>query len=337
MTYYYKGNKNKLLHFIQTSLDKYGCQNISTVADLCSGTGIVSWMFANKRGVEYVWSNDTEVYAYIMSIARLTNEHEDDLVKRLSILSNSVKPYSGFITKHYATKKTPYFLPDEAKQIDGIRKIISKNDVHALASLFQWVMKNSNSYGKLNTPGSYERLLKQRTQLNGRITPKSMTLFPVRPYGYPSTCECYVTRLDITHPDFIFDRCYDLVYLDPPYTAESRYVEEYHILNTIALNDEPDVRGKHNMRNDVVTSKFTLVSKAMQTYTQVFKVANCRYICVSYKQGGILSKDQMIKAMAVAGIYDVKVFQKKSKSVFMSAGNRNQIVTELLFIGKKAN
>lgn len=56
-------------------------------------------------------------------------------------------------------------------------------------------------------------------------------------------------RVEATVGD-VFDvpnAAHDLVYLDPPYTKR-QYASYYHILETVALGDEPEVKGVAGLR-----------------------------------------------------------------------------------------
>ena len=57
--------------------------------------------------------------------------------------------------------------------------------------------------------------------------------------------------------ELINDISGDILYLDPPYT-KNQYSVQYHLLETIALYDEPKLKGKTGTRdNTTKSSKFS--------------------------------------------------------------------------------
>jgi len=80
---------------------------------------------------------------------------------------------------------------------------------------------------------------------------------------------------------------FDLIYLDPPYTFRSTYGTWYHLLNTIALGDRPEISGEFNIRQDSYKSSYASQRRARDAFSSLFGAcaSRCRHLCMSYAEG----------------------------------------------------
>ena len=99
----------------------------------------------------------------------------------------------------------------------------------------------------------------------------------------------------------------DILYLDPPYVAR-RYDTNYHVLETIAKNDRPELRGKTALRpEEGKSSKWCSKREATQTFIELIKAAEFKYIFVSYSNEGLIKDVESI----LSNFGQTKVYTKE--------------------------
>jgi len=81
----------------------------------------------------------------------------------------------------------------------------------------------------------------------------------------------------------------DILYLDPPYN-QRQYGANYHLLNTIALYDDFETKGKTSMR-DYQRSNYCKKSEVKNNFEDLVKSADFKYIFLSYNNEGLMSFD----------------------------------------------
>ena len=104
----------------------------------------------------------------------------------------------------------------------------------------------------------------------------------------------------------------EIAYLDPPYN-QHQYGSNYHLLNTIALNDKPAIKksfwvdgkkvDKGGIRKDWVLTKssFCYKSSACRDFKSLVEKINAKYIVVSYSTEGIIDFEDILKTLACKG------------------------------------
>jgi adenine-specific DNA methylase len=188
-------------------------------------------------------------------------------------------------------KEKALFTHGVAADIDAWSRVIPRRDDHAWACLLHQVAKRANGMGKQDTPMT---LMSEDD--------KRFHVVPISFVG--STCEeVVVTGRDVSDvsDDCTFDRVYDLVYVDPPYTTSSLYQTEYHVLNTLALGDRPVVKGMYHTRADTKRSQFASRRHAKSAFERLVDAVHCRWIAISYSDAGILSLDELQEIVRNAG------------------------------------
>jgi len=111
---------------------------------------------------------------------------------------------------------------------------------------------------------------------------------------------------------FVRSRPADLCYLDPPYN-QHQYGSNYHLLNTIALWDRPQVdnelrsdgRLKHKagIRRDwnKTRSEFCYRRSAPEAFRRLLEQIDARHIVLSYNTEGIIPFDELVDLMSSQG------------------------------------
>jgi hypothetical protein len=109
---------------------------------------------------------------------------------------------------------------------------------------------------------------------------------------------------------------FDIVYLDPPYN-QHQYGSNYHLLNTIAYNDKPDINkkvmingkktNKSAIRRDWIKTKsgFCYKHSAVREFSEIIKNINTDYILISYSTDGIIPFDEMLGILSAKGKVDI--------------------------------
>ena len=95
----------------------------------------------------------------------------------------------------------------------------------------------------------------------------------------------------------------DVLYLDPPYNAR-QYCSNYHVLETIARYDNPKLSGVTGLRDSSdQKSKFCSKRTVAETFEDLIKNAQFKYIFLSYNNEGLMSLDTIKEIMSHYGEY----------------------------------
>ena len=136
-----------------------------------------------------------------------------------------------------------YFRPENALKIDIIRMTIEKWKNNSLISENEYFYLLSALINAVpfvaNITGVYAAYLKYWDER----TYKSIQLKKPVIINNSQDNECY--NLDYTE---LLNKNCDLLYADPPYNSRE-YLPNYHVLETIARYDYPEIYGVTGMRN----------------------------------------------------------------------------------------
>ena len=298
----YIGSKYSLMDFLKETISKetgYKDGDGHVFADLFAGTGVVGATF-RKMGYKVI-SNDIQYYSYVVNKALIEGDPFDstELLRTLNGLSGT----KGFIYDNYCIgsgSERMYFSDENGMKCDAIReelenlrksKEISDNEYfQMLASLIDAIDKCANT---ASVYGAFLKKIKKSAA-------KPMVLEPVDVPNGPKGC---VYNEDIN--SVIEKVSGDILYLDPPYNAR-QYCSNYHLLETIARADSPDIRGKTGLRTDdsqksLYCSKRTVKS----TFEDLIKKAKFKYIFLSYNNEGLMSFEEIKEIMEKYGKYSV--------------------------------
>jgi adenine-specific DNA-methyltransferase len=91
----------------------------------------------------------------------------------------------------------------------------------------------------------------------------------------------------------------DVLYLDPPYNHR-QYGANYHVLETIAAYDHPELRGVTGMR-DYPRSRYCKPSGARGALEHLITSARARHILMSYNDEGVLSLEEIRRILSLRG------------------------------------
>lgn len=315
----YIGSKHSLLDFLVESITSVAGTNTNKVfADLFAGTGAVSKKF---RELGYnVISNDMQYYSFVLLKHYIENDSSVNLDEFSYLnfsfeLPDDLKKYS-FIYNNYCLgsgSERNYFSDYNGKKCDAIRydienlhnKITDKQYYSLLASLIESVDKCANV---ASVYGAFLKKLKKSAQKEFEYDMLPVINGPVGKV-YNKDANELIKRISG-----------DILYLDPPYN-ERQYCAYYHILETIARMDFPEIKGKTGTR-DYSNQKSAWCSKktAAQALEDLIKNANFKYIFLSYNNEGIIPFEEIKSIMSKYGEY--KLFAKEYKR-FKADNDRN--------------
>ena len=122
-----------------------------------------------------------------------------------------------------------------------------------------------------------------------------------------------------------------IIYADPPYTKR-QYSAYYHILETIARNDRPEIGGKTGLRNwKEHSSRYCYRRSAGKALEELLERARCQYFFLSYNSDGQIPHEEIRSIMARFGetrYWEVPYKRYKSNS----AVSRKPPLTERLYL-----
>jgi len=299
----YIGSKLKLSSWINEEVKKVVGNDLSNkvFCDIFAGTGIIGRTF--KKEVKQVISNDLEHYSFVLNKNYIENHEEiQDKEKYIEELNSLPLIESGFIYQNYCMGSgsgRQYFSDENGKKIDTIRtkikewkesdKISSNLYYFLLASLLESADKVAN------TASVYGAFLKH-------VKSSAAKELILRSADFMQN--------DNTHQVFnkdsnelIKEISGDILYLDPPYN-QRQYSSNYHILNTITQYDNFIPKGKTGLR-EYTRSDYCKKNEVHNSFEDLIKNANFKYIFLSYNNEGLMSKSDVEMIMRKYGEYSL--------------------------------
>ena len=331
----YKGSKRKLLSKIERL-----CQDSSykTFFDGFSGTGIVS-AYMRSRGYA-VTANDLNYSSYVYGSVFLQGYNENVVQEKLKEINN-LRPAAGWLTENYSGEKERIirgtggkkeFRPlgytlDNAMRIDAAREHIescrdlSAEDKNALVFSIilgaDKVFNNSNdqkSSFKKWTPASQKQVcFKQPTVVTG-------------PSGCQTQGDILGCKIDA-----------DVIYLDPPYTHGVLYSSCYHLNNSIAKWDKPELDHDYALprpvdvcyrKNKQNAGGFYNKQTARDAFNYLIGESKYRRLIMSYSDAprNTLSIEELISICQSYGSVSLESYDHK---ICTQANNLNKISDKL--------
>ena len=311
----YLGNKRKLIPEIEAivqQISKELNKEKLNIFDAFAGSSVVSRLFTKYS--EILYSNDIELYSYIINYCFLVRPSYEQIIKiqfhiqKMNHIANNGPYKEGIICKLYSPKDTfdiksgerCFYTHENALIIDTLRNYIQENvekelfnycitplliqaSIHVNTSgQFKGFHKNKET-GLGQWGGSAENDLKRilgRIQLELPIWSK---------YQYNPTIIQEDTNILLKN----LRNDFDIIYLDPPYNQHG-YSNNYYMFNIIIENKEPkDISLVSGIPKDWKRSLYNYNKSAIPVMKDLIETSlqKTKYIILSYNNEGIINKE----------------------------------------------
>lgn len=306
----YIGGKSLLVNNISDCILSY-TDNVQSIFDIFAGTGVVTQDLLLK-GYNLL-SNDILYFSYVLlrgsiglnhtpTFDKLGIDNPIDYLNSLNLYDTNLNKSDLFIYNNYSPTgncNRMYFQPHNALKIDIIRltieqwfsynKITEDEYYYLLASLIKAVPYVSNITGVY---AAYLKHWDKRT-----FNTLTLTNNPINQTD--RTCKC----LNADYLDVIGTPV-DLLYADPPYNSRE-YLPNYHILETIARYDYPEIKGISGMRDyRHIKSPFCSKKNVEAAFENLMKLSNTRYLLISYNNEALLPTTRLTEMCSDYAIND---------------------------------
>ena len=337
----YIGNKQRLLDFIDNVVQKEKLPQKGTFIDIFTGTTSVAQHY-KKKGYKII-TNDFMTYSYVFQQAYIKNNQFPKFNNLLRSKYFNISPTSlnskyeplkiiidylnklsgkrGFIFQNYAPAgefKRQFFSNENAIRIDAAREqldewqkegLLSENEFYVLlASLIDAADFVANISG---TYGAYLKIWRSMA-----LKPFTMLI----PNLIESNLEHQIYQKDSNK--IICDLKGDILYIDPPYNTR-QYASNFHILETLACWDNPQVYGKTGLRlYENQKSAYSQRTKCKDVFADLINEAKADYILMSYNNEGIIPHEFILDTLSKKG--NVKVYTKDYRRFRTERDNENR-------------
>lgn len=304
MTFRYIGSKFRLIDQIAVYVGPP--RDGAFFVDAFCGTGVVAEAAAGLG-----WNvriNDSLHSAVISAGARLISQKQATFKKiggysKAIANLNAAEPKHGFFWRTYSPAsfdscgiERRYFTEENSARIDAMRAMIagwvesgSINETEErllIADLFGALNRVANIAGTFGcflskwTSQSQEKINMRCRELKATSVLVEATVGDV--FDVPNSVQ-------------------DLVYLDPPYTKR-QYASYYHILETVAMGDEPEVVGVAGLRPwKNRASDFCYKTRALETLSRLLQSLKSQKVLLSYSSEGHISMQDMREELSKIG------------------------------------
>lgn len=301
----YLGSKESLTnHIIQLLQDKGIAEHELVFCDAFCGMGSIS--DSVKDIYDHIVVNDTLKCSVTFTLGKLyANGCTFDTLgfDPFEYFNSNKERKEGFIYKNYSPgcSERMYFSADNAARIDYFRSqiehwksedhITEQEYVYLLACLLESVSDVSN------TAGVYGAFLKHWDCR--ALKPISFSRIDTQ----NGVCR-NVTSFNDKIENIIKDINCDILYLDPPYT-QNQYGTQYHLLETIILDDEPTISKVTGSRpTGPMRSDWSKMYHAHILFDKIIAETNAQHIILSYNNDGFMSRDFIESTMKRYGMED---------------------------------
>lgn len=348
------GCKEDLLDYIEFFIKERDIKG-EAFCDLFSGTASVGKHF-KKLGYRII-STDLLYFSYVLQkvyieqnqypkfkkllkhlkikpIQETLFEYEAQNAKAVISYLNGIEGVEGYIYNNYSPEGTKdqqyirkYFTGTNGKRIDAIREkiedwkrkglVTDQGYFYLLCSLIEAVPFVSN------ISGTYGAFLKDWDK----------RAFKILTLEAPVIIESKAShKVFNTHSSNLLERAggIDILYLDPPYN-ERQYAGNYHILETIAKWDYPQISGVTGMRAYAgQKSEFCNAITGLKALEEILEKGNFRHLLLSYNSEGIMPEKEIINLLEKYGKVEIEE-QSYQRYKSHSKGESKSKVTEKIY------
>ena len=315
----YIGNKENVVATIHQIMQERGISGKSFF-DVFSGTASVAKYF--KRLNYQIFSCDLMYYSYVLQQAYVVNNGEPtfrQLLPHLNVQAhdlfatplqnvltylNRLPEKQGFIYQNYTPEGSQdlvqprmYYTGENGAFIDKVRQQIDVwrqqqlIDGHEFFVLVAALIETVPFYA--NISGVYAAFHK----IWDRSALKSMELREPEIIVNLHENQCFQGD----SRDILNQVQADIFYLDPPYN-QRQYAPNYHLLETIARYDNPEIKGVSGMRDySQQKSRFCNAQTALDDLEYFAKNGKYRYLLLSYNSEGLMPQGAILEVLKPYG------------------------------------
>lgn len=307
MSYRYLGNKTRLANWIVGEIGKVVPVGAS-IADPMCGTASVSMALAQAGYT--VTAADALTFPVVHAKTRLLAKVPPEFralggyEAALDWLA-SAEPVQGYFYREFGDAGEPangrpprlYFSAQNAAHIDGIRQgIRAMREAAALTDvehsvLLHHLLLATNKVANISGTYGYFR---------SSLASSALRPLVFEPLTFEETPGAHIVRQGAVE-ELAPTLNVDAVYLDPPYTKR-QYAGNYHVLETIAREDEPVAVGDGGLRPWMEqASDFCYRRSAGRAFRETLKKLNSPHIFISYSEDGQVMEDELMSILMEFG------------------------------------
>lgn len=344
----YIGCKSLLLENIKEVIDKH-VTGATSFCDIFSGTSTVARYF--KKWYE-TYSNDVLYFSYCLQMATIecpSVPKFSKLTKELGIndpitFFNNMQTADmekldinkRFFQNNYSPKGGRMYLNDDnALRIDYCRNVIEQWNIDGLldkyeyyylvACLVEGIPFISNISG---TYGAFHKEWDKRTF-------KKFELIRLDVTNNGKNNKCYQTD----GVKLLENISGDILYVDPPYN-ERQYLPNYHLLETAAKYDNPQIKGVTGQRQyaENQKSEFCSLKTVLVAFENLMKNAKFHHILLSYNTDSIMPIEEIEKIMKKYGkpeTFEINYINYRRYKSRSNVSNNSELKELLIYIEKE--
>lgn len=307
MSYRYLGNKTKLADWIVGKISQVLPAG-SSIADPMCGTASVSMALA--RAGYSVTAADALTFPVVHARTRLLAktppafEAFGGYAKALDWMREKT-PIEGYFFREFGEAGSPangraprlYFSATNAAHIDGIRQGVRElglagciDEVERGVLLHHLILATNRVANISGTYGYFQRKL-------SRPALQSLAFIPIEFENTPGNHAVLQGPVE----EIASDLDTDAVYLDPPYTKR-QYAGNYHVLETLAREDEPVAAGDGGLRPWTdQASDFCYRRSAGRAFRETLEQLAVPHVFISYSEDGQVKEDELLSILSDFG------------------------------------
>lgn len=317
-----------LLKILQERIPDFSTRK---VLDGFGGTGSMSLVF--QPACRQVIANDLESYAVMTLRGHLESEWNEKLEALLEELDH-LEPdpdRPGIITRCYSPLGGRMFFTEEnARRMDTVRETIQewfeeeRITHHEYYYLLACLLESADK--RANVSCVYGAYLKNWKR-------SALEKFRIEPIHKHASYGGEVHQGDVQ--DFV-RHCEpgSVLYLDPPYN-QRQYGSNYFVLNVLCEYKEIEPVGITGIPSSGYNkSLFCRKSEASEALKNILTNTRAEWVCLSYNNEGLMSRDEMVKIYEDAG-YQVEVHEIDYKKFKAQKSVKESSTVEYLFVGHR--
>ena len=343
------GNKENVLGTIYRVMTEKGIKGQSFF-DFFAGTTNVGRFF--KKMNYQIFSSDLLYFSFVLQQAYIVNNQEctfEKLFRKIDFQStqlfatplkivveylSQIPDKQGFIYQNY----TPaggrmYFSEENGLRIDAIRLQIEEWKSENLISESEYFILLACL---IETVPFYANVAGVYAAFHKKWDPRAVKKLELRPIEFVKNSfenQCFnldsVSLLDQIEAD--------IFYLDPPYN-QRQYAPNYHLLETIAKYDSPEIKGVTGIRAsyEKQKSKFCNATAALQELEKIAKFGKYKTLILSYNNEGIMPQNEILSVLSKYGKTELVEFDYlRFKSNNNGESKHKKHIKEQLYILQK--